>query len=197
MELYTSRAILNLPPHKFYRSSASLLLSTTTSLPLKKTIISYKKPGLHYFATPLLRATASEEAPTSVNEQLKEAPDGVTIVEETPPVLANEQNAPNEAAMGEQLQPLEFLDKLDIKLDLEDTYSILLYGGSALVAVWLASAIVGAIDSIPLFPKVMEVVGLAYTIWFTTRYLIFKKSRDELAAKIKDVKQQVLGPTDD
>lgn len=79
-----------------------------------------------------------------------------------------------------------------------------MYGGAAVVALWLTSAIVGAIDSIPLvciklqmsifhtgiqlrnansylfdsflwqFPKVLEVIGLGYTVWFTSRYLLFK-----------------------
>lgn len=94
-----------------------------------------------------------------------------------------------------------------LQLDNDDSYVFLLYGGGALVTLWLASAIIGAIDSIPLvcypsrfyvclliynckycpfagilmmliiwhqFPKLMEVVGLGYTIWFSSRYLIFK-----------------------
>ncbi|GLT51501.1 hypothetical protein SLA2020_249070 [Shorea laevis] len=56
----------------------------------------------------------------------------------------------------------------------EDAYPILLYGSGALVALWLASAVHGAIESVPLFPKLMEVVGLGYTVWFSSRYLLFK-----------------------
>jgi hypothetical protein len=97
----------------------------------------------------------------------------------------------------DQTQSFEFLDQLNIKFDSDDTYSLLLYGGGALVALWLSSAIVGAIDSIPLFPKLMEVVGLGYTFWFSYRYLIFKKNREELAAKIEELKQQVLGLDDE
>lgn len=37
-----------------------------------------------------------------------------------------------------------------IQFDSDGTNIILLYGGGALVALWFASAIVGAIDSIPL-----------------------------------------------
>ncbi|MQL41646.1 hypothetical protein EI012_27460, partial [Escherichia coli] len=44
-----------------------------------------------------------------------------------------------------------------------------------------------------LFPKLLEVVGLGYTVWFSSRYLLFKKNRDELAAKIEKLKEQVLG----
>lgn len=78
------------------------------------------------------------------------------------------------------------------------------------------------------FPKLMEVVGLGYTLWFSWRYLLFKvailreiwafifhrhddlisvliglllallqKNRDELATKIEELKQQVLGSNDD
>ncbi|CAK9158062.1 unnamed protein product [Ilex paraguariensis] len=88
----------------------------------------------------------------------------------------------------------------------EDSYSILLFGGGALTLVYLATAIVGSIDSIPVvcstysfflqkieFPKLMQVVGLAYTFWFSTRYLMFKRNREELAAKIEEIKEQVLG----
>ncbi|KAH9712782.1 protein CURVATURE THYLAKOID 1D [Citrus sinensis] len=81
--------------------------------------------------------------------------------------------------------------------DSEDKYSLVLYGTGALLALWLTTVVVGAIDSIPLFPKLMEVVGLGYTLWFSWRYLLFKKNRDELATKIEELKQQVLGSNDD
>lgn len=41
-----------------------------------------------------------------------------------------------------------FIDSL--QLDNDDAYIFLLYGSGALVTLWLASAIIGAIDSIPL-----------------------------------------------
>ncbi|XP_047152501.1 protein CURVATURE THYLAKOID 1D, chloroplastic, partial [Vigna umbellata] len=82
------------------------------------------------------------------------------------------------------------------QFDTNDTGSIVLYGGGVLTALWLTTAVVGAIDSIPLFPKLLEVVGLAYTVWFTSRYLLFKQSRDELATKIEEVKEQIFGSED-
>lgn len=90
------------------------------------------------------------------------------------------------------------------QLGTNDTGSVVLYGAGALVILWLSSAVIGAIDSIPLvciklqlfqyfhpkinflnanrfwfifavqFPKLLEVVGLGYTVWFSTRYLLFK-----------------------
>ncbi|XP_010272937.1 PREDICTED: protein CURVATURE THYLAKOID 1D, chloroplastic-like isoform X1 [Nelumbo nucifera] len=177
--------------YKLLLEGTRLAISVCGDEPYEELDIFRNMLGLHYFATPFLRATTSEETSTSVNEQLKEASDGVTIVEETPIILKNEQNALYEAPMDEPLQSFVHM------LDLEDAYPILLYGGGALVAVWLASVLVGAFDSIPLFSKVMEVVGIAYTIWFTTRYLIFKKNRNELSEKIEELKEQVLGSTDD
>ncbi|MQM18947.1 hypothetical protein Taro_051947 [Colocasia esculenta] len=82
-------------------------------------------------------------------------------------------------------------------LDSEDTYYILIYGTGALVALWISSAIVGAIDSLPLFPKMLEIIGLGFTVWFTYRYLLFKKNRDELFEKIDHLKEQILGPSVD
>ncbi|GFP88551.1 protein curvature thylakoid 1a chloroplastic, partial [Phtheirospermum japonicum] len=63
----------------------------------------------------------------------------------------------------------------------ENNQTVILYGGGAIVAVWLASIVVGAINSIPLVPKIMELVGLGYTGWFVYRYLLFKSIREELA----------------
>ncbi|OVA05088.1 Cyanobacterial aminoacyl-tRNA synthetase [Macleaya cordata] len=57
---------------------------------------------------------------------------------------------------------------------LEDKSIVLLYGGGALVGIWLSFVVVGAIDSLPLLPKIMELVGIGYTGWFIYRYLIFK-----------------------
>ncbi|KAJ4840232.1 hypothetical protein Tsubulata_007524 [Turnera subulata] len=137
----------------------------------------------------------------------------VVTVEESP--AAAEESTPSDQSPTEEspsnAQSDDLLGNLNLKgfgmlirfvynlqFDSEDSYySILLYGGGALAAVWLASAVVSAIDSIPLFPKLMEVVGLGYTFWFTTRYLLFKKNRDELFAKVEELKQQVLGSNDD
>ena len=90
----------------------------------------------------------------------------------------------------------DFLNNLDVKLDFDDNYSIILYGAGALLALWISAAVIGAIDSLPLFPKVMEVVGVGYTVWFSYRYLVFKKNREELFAKIEDLKEQILGQAD-
>lgn len=76
---------------------------------------------------------------------------------------------------------------------LENKSTVLLYGGGAIVAVWLSSIIVSAINSVPLLPKIMELVGLGYTGWFVYRYLLFKSSRKELASDIETLKKKIAG----
>ncbi|MCE3215411.1 Protein CURVATURE THYLAKOID 1A, chloroplastic [Datura stramonium] len=88
----------------------------------------------------------------------------------------------------------EFLTELNKKWDaVEDKSTVLLYGGGAIVAVWLSSILVGAINSVPLLPKVLELVGLGYTGWFVYRYLLFKSSRKELAEEIEELKKKFAG----
>lgn len=135
---------------------------------------------------------------TGVNEFGLEKPEVVADKEDNFPsdvVSDREKNFTSEAqAEDEQTQALEFLN--DIKLDSDNTSSILLYGFGGILAIYLTSAIVGSLESIPLLPKLMEVVGLGYTLWFTTRYLLFKSNREELKTKISEIKKQVLGSDD-
>ncbi|KAL8111250.1 protein CURVATURE THYLAKOID 1A, chloroplastic-like [Apium graveolens] len=88
----------------------------------------------------------------------------------------------------------EILTDLKEKWDaVENKSTVLLYGGGALVGVWLSATLVGAINSIPLLPKILELVGLGYTGWFVYRYLLFKSSRKELATDIESLKKKIAG----
>ncbi|PIN01562.1 hypothetical protein CDL12_25930 [Handroanthus impetiginosus] len=88
----------------------------------------------------------------------------------------------------------ELLKDLQEKWDaIENKSTVLLYGGGAIVAVWLASIVVGAINSIPLLPKIMELVGLGYTGWFVYRYLLFKSGRKELVSEVEAIKKKIAG----
>ncbi|KAK6923814.1 Cyanobacterial aminoacyl-tRNA synthetase, CAAD domain [Dillenia turbinata] len=202
MELCTIRAVSNLPhtrglsPNPItFRRPLSLALRRKTSVSLSHRI------SLH-IVNSSVRETTSEEASSGESPKFGESYGGVTMQEVSPVEnkVYNEvglAEEPNDEAPEGEFPPLsEFLEKLNLKFESEDTSSIVVYGGGALVAIWLASVVVGAIDSIPLIPKFMEIVGLGYTIWFSTRYLIFKKNRDELGAKIEELKQQVLGLDD-
>ncbi|KAL6220159.1 hypothetical protein ACLB2K_007916 [Fragaria x ananassa] len=193
-------------------------LCTTTFQPLPNLLIPNRnthlrsKPSLLFAHSlrlrsrlTLIRATSSEESGS--NAYSSEEPDGVVSTYEVPQpekklygqAVVEEARPEDPIVNGSegQSQISELLENFNLKLDNDDSYVFLLYSGGALVTLWLASAIIGAIDSIPLFPKLMEVVGLAYTIWFSSRYLIFKKNREELVAKVQVLKQQVLGSNDD
>ncbi|RHN54947.1 putative cyanobacterial aminoacyl-tRNA synthetase, CAAD domain, protein CURVATURE THYLAKOID 1 [Medicago truncatula] len=142
-----------------------------------------------------VRATASEENPSGAGKLFNEKRDGVITLEADKngynETVENED--PKEVLPDGEGLPLELLDKLNVKFDINDTTSLAVYGGGAIVALWLTSAIVGAVDSIPVIPKLFEVVGLGYSLWFTYRYLLFKRNREELANKIEELKEQVLG----
>ncbi|BFG35569.1 hypothetical protein CerSpe_218430 [Prunus speciosa] len=203
----TTQAISNLPNHhKLLITNPTTNITSKPSLPLRQTSLSRNSIRLHSRLL-LRRATTSEETPSGGNPYAGEERDSVISLEDVQPPENNffnrtwTEEAPKEDSTVDgvdgQTKISEFFNKLDIKLDSDDTYAVLIYGGGALFALWLASAVVGAIDSIPLFPKLLEVVGLGYTIWFSTRYLIFKENREELFAKIQVLKQQVLGSDDD
>ncbi|CAH2076101.1 unnamed protein product [Thlaspi arvense] len=200
MELCTVTTVTPLPPSANRRGYVAGNAVHRISLPLQRNAASLgtlrctgKFPG----------ETVSEENATGVNEFGVEKRDGDVAAGE-------EENLTSEAQTeDEQTQALEFLNDikgmlvkafhflLQMELDSDNTYSILLYGSGAVVALYLTSAIVGSLESIPLFPKLMEVVGLGYTLWFTTRYLLFKRNREELKTKISEIKKQVLGADND
>ncbi|CAN6182578.1 unnamed protein product, partial [Urochloa humidicola] len=106
--------------------------------------------------------------------------------------------AAEEKEQEAQIEPASWdvLNQIGVELDSDKSYSVLVYGTSALVAIWISSIVVSALDSVPLVPQVMEVVGLGFTIWFTSRYLIFKENRDELITRVSSIKKQILGSHD-
>lgn len=77
----------------------------------------------------------------------------------------------------------------------ENKSSVAIYAGGALVTLWLSSTIIGAVNSVPLLPKLLELIGLGYTGWFVYRYLLFKSSRKELVSDIEELKGKITGAT--
>ncbi|MEW5309375.1 MAG: hypothetical protein WDW38_001269 [Sanguina aurantia] len=67
------------------------------------------------------------------------------------------------------------------------------YTAGSVVSVFLSITLVSAINSVPVLPKFLELVGLVYSSWFTYRYLLFKTSREELAKDINELKQKISG----
>ena len=67
----------------------------------------------------------------------------------------------------------------------ENKPAAIIYATGAVAGVWVANSVVGAINALPLLPKVFELVGLGYSAWFTYRYLLFKSNREELVDDIE------------
>ncbi|KAG0604218.1 hypothetical protein M758_10G153900 [Ceratodon purpureus] len=75
--------------------------------------------------------------------------------------------------------------------------SVAIYGSGALVALWFSSTVVNTVNTVPLLPNFMELIGLGYSAWFVYRYLLFQDNRKELAAEIKELKRKITGVADD
>ncbi|XP_070053319.1 protein CURVATURE THYLAKOID 1A, chloroplastic-like isoform X2 [Nicotiana tomentosiformis] len=81
-------------------------------------------------------------------------------------------------------------DKWD---ELEKKPTVFLYGGSAVLGLWFSSILIDALDSIPMLPKFLELVGFGYFGWFVYTYLLFKSGRDELGSNIQALKKKITG----
>lgn len=144
----------------------------------------------------------SSEIPTN-NEQ-------VEIQMETSPVDYNVENEPVVSKMppttppiGEQWQQYgkiasEYIDKLPSYFtDFFKNYKgVLISVGwiiAAFASVKLVIALLDAINDIPLLALILELIGLAYAIWFVYRYLLSTTNRQELAAEVKSLKEQFFG----
>ncbi|KAJ8451865.1 hypothetical protein Cgig2_007348 [Carnegiea gigantea] len=209
MELCITRSLSNpnFRPHRFSINESRCNFNPYLSFKSRAHFL-----GGRSHTSILLRAT-SDEPSSGVSKSEGERSSTVATLEEVSSVnndaavdnytsfnrsVYDETRQSETTTSDEPMQLLnELLGRLNIKLDSENSYTIFLYGGGALVALWLLSTIVGAIDSIPVFPKLMEVVGLGYSVWFTTRYLLFKRNREELVSKIEELKREILGSSDD
>lgn len=67
---------------------------------------------------------------------------------------------------------------------------------AAIPFVVLTVSLLRVINAVPLFSSTFELIGFGFTAWFTYQYLLFAASRQELAQKYQDLKQQIVG-TDD
>jgi len=92
----------------------------------------------------------------------------------------------------------QIVKDLQAKWDgVENKTSVAIYGVGAVVLLWLSSTIVSAVNSVPLLPKLLELVGLGYTAWFVYRYLLFKSSREELKADVEELKKKISGAVEE
>lgn len=70
------------------------------------------------------------------------------------------------------------------------TVGLLLTG---IITVRVVLAVLDALNDIPLLSPTFELIGIGYSAWFVSRYLLKASQRQELAQEIKNLKQQVVG----
>ncbi|BAT98503.1 hypothetical protein LR48_Vigan406s017500 [Vigna angularis] len=75
----------------------------------------------------------------------------------------------------------------------EDRLGLFGLGFAAVAAFWASTNLVAAIDKLPLFPAVFELIGIFYSVWFTYRYLVFKPDREELFQILNKSATDILG----
>jgi hypothetical protein len=66
----------------------------------------------------------------------------------------------------------------------EDRNSALIYGSGALLALYIANAVLDAVERVPLIPGLLKFVGLLFSSWFFYRYLLFADGRSDLSRNL-------------
>eukprot|EP00798_Chlamydomonas_sp_ICE-L_P009948 gene9948-7819_t len=74
---------------------------------------------------------------------------------------------------------------------IENKPQVALYGVGGVFALFLTSQLLGAINHVPLVPKMFELIGLGYSSWFTYRYLLFKSGRQELLQDVEALQAKI------
>ena len=54
-------------------------------------------------------------------------------------------------------------------------------------------SVLDAINHIPLLSPILELVGVGYSVWFVSRYLLKESTRAELVSEFDSLKEQVFG----
>lgn len=67
----------------------------------------------------------------------------------------------------------------------------------AIIAISFLFSLIGFIIRIPLLGLLLELIGFCYSAWFVKRYLLTAKARQELSEKIAQVKQGIIGTTEE
>ena len=122
------------------------------------------------------------------------------ISEDTPGMMTTTSNVPaDEPAWQEYLDvALDFLSKLpdelgnffvDYKKPLTSVGLIV----AASITVYITLSVLDAISHIPLLSPILELVGLGYSVWFVSRYLLKESTRSELFSEFNSLKEQVFG----
>lgn len=66
---------------------------------------------------------------------------------------------------------------------------------ATIISLRIVLAIVGAVNGIPFVRPFFQLIGMCYTFWFISRYLLKNSTRKELSAELDVAKEQVVGKT--
>lgn len=61
---------------------------------------------------------------------------------------------------------------------------------ATVIAFKVALAVMDALDDIPVVAPTLELIGVGYSVWFVSRYLLKSSNRQELAQKFEGVLKQ-------
>ncbi|PRW59626.1 CURVATURE THYLAKOID chloroplastic-like isoform B [Chlorella sorokiniana] len=155
----------------------------------------HKPPPLPKARMQTAIACSARLAPTAARVQQRKSLNGARLVQQQPAIRAQRRfvvKAESTSTEGSQVDVEALVKDVQEKWDkVENKTSVIVYGAGGIVVLWLAATIVGALNNIPLLPKIFELVGLGYSAWFTYRYLLFKSSREELVEDIESLKKKI------
>ncbi|MCD7471952.1 hypothetical protein HAX54_012768 [Datura stramonium] len=144
---------------------------------------------LRHCNVPCLLRLSPQAAPLSFSSSIRSPADSKRV-----PIFKIRASSEEEETSESVARIRKVFSNVKDKWDgLEKRPTVFLYGGSAILGLWLSSIIADALDSIPLLPKFLELVGLGYFGWFIYRYLLFKSGRDELGSDVKALKKKITG----
>jgi hypothetical protein len=111
------------------------------------------------------------------------------------PLEGDESTAELKAMLSKGVEVVSNLDSILGKFFSEYKQLIISLGlvFGAIVSVKLTLALLSALNEIPLVEPILELVGLGYSAWFVTRFMLKSEKRQEFYSKFSDTKEQVLG----
>jgi len=88
----------------------------------------------------------------------------------------------------------DYLETIQTKWEeTEEKPAVIAISIASFVAIWAASGVIDAVNKLPIFGGVFELVGLGVTSWFAYRYLFNAADRQELKGEIDDFFKRVGG----
>ena len=148
--------------------------------------------------TELKSAEAQQAEAQQAEAQQVEAQQIAVSLEESgslAPLESDEGTAELKAMLSKGVEVMSNLDKILGDFFSEYRQLIVSLGlvFGAIVSVKLTLALLSALNEIPLIEPILELVGLGYSVWFVTRFMLKSEKRQEFYAKFTDTKDQVLG----